>query len=35
VGDTCPAPGFEPAEPTLEDVYFNTLDQHDIDVNLG
>ncbi len=21
----CPAPGFEPAEPTLEDVYFSTL----------
>ena len=28
IGDTVPAPGFEPAEPDLEDVYFSTMAGH-------
>jgi len=27
-GDAAPAPGFEPAEPDLEDVYFSTMSGH-------
>ena len=27
-GDTAPGPGFEPAEPDLEDVYFSTMSGH-------
>ena len=27
-GDASPGPGFEPAEPDLEDVYFSTMAGH-------